>query len=207
MNFKYYTLMSEKEALDIAEKLVEWKKGMGRSERATQALKNNLEIIDNELSNKITHSIVNNYELITDHMVKTVFPPKFNKYETGGEYKRHTDAALMGGSVRTDLACTIFFSSPFDFVGGDLIIEGISAGKGAPGQCVVYPCHLPHWVTPIIKGERIAAITWFESMYRDLEKRELMSKFLKTLNSMEQFSEQHTSLASIHGKLQRMWIE
>lgn len=224
MSFDIYRVLSTVEAQEIVVKLqeMEWGVGLARTKEATGTIKKNKEIKTghskeaDELIAKIKEAILQHKHLKTDQAIKKMFAPKFNKYEGAGEYQRHGDAAIMGGSIRTDVACTVFLSHPDTYKGGDLCIESADGGyrrlKGDPGTAVVYPCYMPHWVEPVTEGSRICAITWFESCYRDIEQRELMRRFLAALNEMEQLEQKkygklYTSFGTIHSKLQRMWVE
>lgn len=224
MSFDTYRILTPAQAQEIVTELeqLEWKQGKARTTEATGTIKRNLEIKVQDgpeaerLCKKIQTAITSHRNLATDQAIKKMMTPKFNKYTAEGEYKRHGDSAVMGGQVRTDVACTLFLSHPDLYKGGDLCIEAPDGGyhrvKGDPGTCVVYPCHMPHWVTPVTEGARIAAITWFESCYRNEEQRNLMRRFLRALKDMEKqeelrYKELHTTFGTIHSKLQRMWIE
>ena len=220
--FDTYRVMTPAQAQEIVQAvtLLEWEQGKARTKEATGTIKKNEEIKQDNVGNvfleQVRKMMVAHPRLMTDHTVKKMMHPKFNRYRSDGEYKRHGDAAIMGGKVRTDVACTLFMSHPDTYDGGDLCIEAYDGGhhtiKGDPGTCVVYPCHMPHWVTPVTRGERISVITWFESCYRDFEQRMLMRRFLRALQEMEKeeylrYGELHTSFGTIHSKLQRMWID
>lgn len=222
--FDTYRVMTPSEAQEMVVELsaLEWKEGKARTQEATGTIKRNLEIKEGdsekskELVFKIKQAVLGHRSLAVDQAIKKIMSPKFNKYTGEGEYKRHGDAAVMGGQVRTDIACTVFLSHPHMYKGGDLCIEAADGGyhkiKGDPGTCIVYPCHMPHWVTPVTEGERICAITWFESCYRDIEQRILMRRFFRELKKLEndpdaRYKELHTTLGTIHSKLQRMWID
>ena len=59
-------------------------------------------------------------------------PPRFNRYECGGEYGFHVDGAVMTQAasatqpaltLRTDLSCTLFLSAPEEYDGSELVIN------------------------------------------------------------------------------------
>lgn len=221
--FETYRLMTPATAQEFVNALeaMEWKTGLARTKEATGTIKRNQEIkaehgnaaavLVGQVLKRLAES-----SIYTDHAVTKAFPPKFNRYTDTGEYKRHGDSAVMGQAVRTDLACTIFLSHPDTYKGGDLCVETPDGGhntvKGLPGTCVVYPCHMPHWVEPVTDGARISCITWFQSAYRDIEQRHLMRRLLRVVREMEadpdqKYREWHTSLGTIHGRLQRMWLD
>lgn len=222
--FDTYRIMTPAVAQEFvaAVEKMEWEVGKARTKEATGTIKKNEEIKEGTstqgtvLIAQMKKLLGSHPNLYADHTVCKVFSPKFNRYTNEGEYQRHGDAAVMGGQVRTDLSCTIFLSHPDTYKGGDLCIEGNDGGyhrvKGDPGTCVVYPCHMPHWVEPVTEGARIACVTWFQSCYRDIEQRTLMRRFLRVLKEIEadpdtRYSKHHTTLGTIHGRLQRMWID
>ena len=214
-----YQLLEPEEALQMGQIVdsMEWKQGKARTKEATGTIKRNLEIkaCDSEEAKTLLRQLGDKAvqsELRNHHFLKKSFGFKFNKYTETGEYKRHGDAPIMGGSVRTDLACTLSLSDPSTYEGGNLCYEEPNGEhteiRLQPGQCVVYPCHMPHWVTPVTKGSRIAAITWFESMFRDLEQRLLLRRFNKVINDMEAADmdgDIRVTLGTIYSKLVRNW--
>ena len=64
---------------------------------------------------------------MTKSLPQRVFPPLFNRYEGGEHFNNHVDNAIRrlptGGQIRTDLSCTIFFSEPDEYDGGELLID------------------------------------------------------------------------------------
>lgn len=224
MEFDRYQIMTPADAQGIVvwASTMDWEQGLARTKEATGTIKKNMELkAENNPASlstlqRIGTQLFTHPDLPVDQMVKRATLPKLNRYRPDEEYQRHGDSAVMGGKVRTDLACTVFLSHPETYEGGELCVEdsmgGVHEIKGSPGTCVVYPCHMPHWVQPVKSGERIAAITWFESCYRDVEQRLVMKRFLRVLKDMEKdpslrYGKNYTSLGTIHGRLQRMWID
>lgn len=106
-------------------------------------------------------------------------PPMFTRYRLGMAYGRHVDNALLSGvpPMRTDLAITLFLSDPKDYDGGELVVltpAGEAEFKLPAGHAVAYPATMQHWVEPVRRGERVAAITWVQSLVRDAALRELL---------------------------------
>lgn len=224
LNYDVYKILTLEEAQELVLVLqgMEWETGRARTKEATGTVKKNQEITmgTNPTSKSILEGLMkklsNHKDIVVDHSVKKIYSAKFNKYtpDNGGEYQRHGDAAVMGGTVRTDMAMTLWLSHPDTYEGGMLCVENSDGSyhtfKGDPGTCIIYPCHNPHWVTPVTKGERICMITWMESMYRDIEQRDLIRRFIRTLHKMEKdpelaFGDYFTTFACIHSKLTRMW--
>ncbi len=144
----------------------------------------------------------------------------FNKYTGGGTYNKHTDAPFMH-ETRTDLACTMFLTDPDSYEGGELCIEqpngAIIKHKGKKGDCIIYDCGAPHWVTPVTKGERICGIAWIQSNVRDPRKREVLHDMYTMCNEMEplvdykdeecKYRKWFVYLGKTHGNLMRFWVE
>jgi PKHD-type hydroxylase len=104
----------------------------------------------------------------------------FSRYEPGMSYGPHTDDALMGGDgerVRADLAFTLFLSDPADYEGGALTIATSGAEQAVrldAGSAILYPAGTIHHVAPVVRGERLAAVGWVQSLVRDATAREIL---------------------------------
>jgi len=104
-----------------------------------------------------------------------VFPPMFNRYETGDGFDTHIDNAirLKRGSdfrLRSDLSATLFLADPDEYDGGELIVEdhfGTHAVKLPAGDMILYPASSLHRVAPVTRGARLASFFWVQSMVRD----------------------------------------
>lgn len=146
---------------------------------------------------------------------RSVQRPLISRYRVGMQYGRHVDDALMGGDVRvrTDLSVTLFLNGPDAYDGGELFIE--SGGeeqsvKLPAGAAVVYPSGDLHRVSEVTRGERLAGVTWVQSLIRDPGQRELLSD----LNSVCQYlaaaqpDRRETDLAfKTYSNLLRRWAE
>lgn len=224
--FTVYQLYTPEEVKQIRSIIdnSKWNPGKARTPELTEQLKHNEELLSSSseavsaLIKVHADKMANDVQIKTDHIVKGVSPPKFNKYSApGGDYQRHTDSPVMAG-VRTDLASTTFLSDPEDCIGGELNIEdefgNIHSFKGKLGQTVVYPCGMPHWVTPVTKGERVSIICWIQSYIRDVSKRKILTNMIKSLHKIEDRSFEDkllrdvwTELGSVHASLFKMWME
>lgn len=103
----------------------------------------------------------------------------FSRYQGGMYYGTHIDNAIMGDEelMRSDLSLTLFLSDPANYTGGELVIEstqGEQAFKLDAGSMVVYPTTTLHRVEPVTEGERLAAVTWVQSLVRDAHNREIL---------------------------------
>lgn len=104
----------------------------------------------------------------------------FSRYEPGMTYGPHTDDALMGGSderIRTDLAFTIFLEARDAYDGGALVVQsalGDQEFRLDAGDAIVYPAGSIHYVAPVTRGARLAAVGWIESFVADATQRETL---------------------------------
>lgn len=145
---------------------------------------------------------------------KRMLPPLFSRYEVGMEYGRHVDDAVMaGGSLRTDIATTLFLSDPDSYDGGELVVEstaGEESYKLPAGCAVVYPASSLHRVAPVTHGVRLAAVSWIQSQVRDPSRRELLFDLETTRRQLferDGKSEQFDLLSKSIANLLRMWAE
>ena len=102
-----------------------------------------------------------------------------SRYDMGMSYDRHVDNALMNdkGLWRSDISFTIFLSSPDDYEGGELVIEGADDEKFyklEAGSAIVYPSTTLHRGNPVTKGTRFVAVGWVQSLVRSSEDREIL---------------------------------
>jgi PKHD-type hydroxylase len=131
---------------------------------------------------------------------KAIRPALFSRYEPGMSYGTHVDNAVMGdmavsgaavgnaaagnaamgndgGRMRSDVSLTLFLSDPATYTGGELVIEstqGEQAFKLPAGAMIIYPSSTLHRVEPVTQGVRLAAVTWVQSLVRDLADREIL---------------------------------
>ena len=87
--------------------------------------------------------------------------PMVMKYEKGGHYDYHTD---IGNTVsHRKLSFTIQLSDSDDYEGGDIEFIGSKVDTEAfrqKGDCIIYPSFLPHRITKVKKGKRLAIVGW-----------------------------------------------
>lgn len=140
--------------------------------------------------------------------------PLFNVYRAGMHYGRHVDDALMEqGSLRTDLAYTLFLSPPESYDGGELVLEthaGDTPIKLAAGALVLYEGGALHRVEPVRRGERLAAVGWIQSQVRSAAQREVLfdlDRVRRALHQRDGHSDDFAALSRCSGALLRMWAE
>ncbi len=94
-------------------------------------------------------------------------------------FGNHVDNAIRGVSdpMRTDLSVTLFLSEPYEYEGGELVIEdtfGTHHVKLPAGDLVLYPSSSLHRVSPVSQGSRKACFFWIQSMVRSDAQRQLL---------------------------------
>lgn len=146
-----------------------------------------------------------------------VLPPTFNRYGGGETFGEHIDGSMRflpnGQRMRTDLSCTLFFSEPDDYDGGELLIQdvfGPRTVKLPAGHMVLYPSTSVHQVTPVTRGERISAFFWLQSMVRDNGRRGLlydMDVSIQQLGARDPTDPAVVRLTGAYHNLLRMWAE
>jgi len=209
----------------------------GRRTAGTQAglVKRNQQIAADDpvlprLRQLVTQALDRHPLLFSAALPKKWLPPMFNRYDgDGGEsqaYGDHVDQAIRHGAqhqrVRTDLSCTLFFSEPDEYDGGELLIEhafGHERVKLNAGDLVLYPGTSVHQVNPVTRGTRLAAFFWIESMVRSEEQRRLLFDLdmgLMALRNRERAgsdgndggeSAEAVRLTGVYHNLLRMWAD
>ncbi|WP_293203061.1 Fe2+-dependent dioxygenase [Microcoleus sp. PH2017_09_SFU_O_A] len=149
-----------------------------------QQVKNNAQLKNDaaptqELINLVNQALKRNSLFQIAARPKAIRPIMFSRYQGGMYYGTHIDNAIMGDEelMRSDLSLTLFLSDPATYTGGELVIEstqGEQAFKLDAGSMVVYPTTTLHRVEPVTEGERLAAVTWVQSLVRDAHKREIL---------------------------------
>jgi PKHD-type hydroxylase len=144
-------------------------------------------------------------------------PPRFNRYEGGGQYGFHVDGAVMelpaGGHLRSDVSCTLFLSEPDDYDGGELIVSdtyGEHEIKLPAGDLIVYPSSSLHRVQAVKRGTRLAAFFWVQSMIRDDARRRMLFELDTSVQTLTRAGADPNALLTLTGiyhNLLRQWAE
>lgn len=185
-----------------------------------QSVKNNLQVdINNQHTLPVLQNMVGNAlmrsALFRDASVPLrLYPFLFSRYEKGMNYGWHVDSPIMGNpALRTDIAMTVFLSSPDTYEGGELVIEsstGTITYKPNAGDVVMYPCTSLHCVMPVTSGVRLAAVTWIQSAIRKPEERAALFQVKQLHNAMyekDPLGEHTNELLQIYSNLMRLWAE
>ena len=144
-----------------------------------------------------------------------IAPPLITRYKPGMKYGAHADAAyiqLPGGTIRSDISCTVFLNEPKDYDGGELQVRLGDADlkfKLRPGQAIVYPSDSLHQVVPVTRGERLVAITFIQSRVPDTFQRNLLFELneVAALEGLKMSQENFSRLQVVQSNLLRIWGE
>ncbi len=186
---------------------------------AAQLVKNNEELSNEkviaELDQIIMDNLVRHPEYQQAALPHRIAAPFYVRYKKGMEYGDHIDDPIMGEGqrYRSDIAITIFLTSPNEYEGGELIIQspyGEQKIKCPAGDAVLYPASTRHHITPITRGERLVAVTWVQSLIRNNEQRYLLYQLSHTREKMlrkDPNSEDTKRIDNVYVNLVRMWSE
>jgi PKHD-type hydroxylase len=173
------------------------------------------------LQDMVLAALMRHSTFVTVAAPKRILPIRFNLYKQGMYYGDHVDNAIMGGvpgepdAVRVDLSFTLFISPPESYDGGELIIKsgyGRHPFKLPAGQLIVYPTYYFHEVTPVTRGERLACVSWLQSMVRSPIHREVLldlaiaSQAVATKDPAGRAVAMDT-LDKVRKNLLRLWVE
>jgi len=144
-----------------------------------------------------------------------IAPPMITRYRPGMKYGAHADAAyiqLPGGTLRSDLSCTVFLNDPDSYDGGSLNIrlgDSNLSFKLKAGEAIVYSSDSLHRVEPVTKGERLVAITFIQSRVPDPFRRNLLFNLneVAALEGLKMSHENFTRLQLVQAQLLRYWGE
>jgi PKHD-type hydroxylase len=170
-----------------------------------------------ELGSVIAAALARNPLFHAATLPKRTLPPRFNRYQGGGEYGDHIDGAVMalgdGTQMRSDIACTLFLGAPEDYDGGELIVGdtyGEHEVKLPAGDLVVYPASSVHRVAPVTRGARLAAFFWIESLVRDEGRRRLLFELDTAIQKLTADGADRTALlrlTAVYHNLLREWAD
>lgn len=147
-----------------------------------------------QLTNQLLGIFGANPKLVSAALPHRIFPPAFNRYTAGETYGFHVDAAIMRmpnsqDVLRSDMSMTTFLSDPDTYQGGELVIQtefGEQRFKGQAGDAILYPSSSLHKVTPVTKGQRLAAITWMQSLVPNGAMRETLYQLDQSIQTLLQ---------------------
>ena len=162
----------------------------GRASAGEQARrdKHNEELVPDDeqaaqLNRVVMGSLVRHPVYLNAGLPHRVAVPYYSRYREGMRYGPHVDDPVMGSGpdprtrYRCDLAITVFLSRREEYEGGELVVHtefGPRNVKLPAGDGVMYPASSLHEVCQVTRGERLAAVTWVQSMVPDAGRRELL---------------------------------
>ena len=199
----------------------QWVDGRATAGHMAVRIKNNLQLAQDDpvavrLSEFILDVLAKTPQFMAAALPLRVLPPRFNRYEGGGNYGNHVDNAILSipgtpHRVRTDVSATLFFSEPEEYDGGELVIEdtyGTHTVKLPAGHMVLYPGTSLHRVTPVTRGTRYAAFFWTQSMVRDDGERALLLSLDNAIQDLTRAAPDNPALSQLIGvyhNLLRRW--
>lgn len=205
-------------ALDAAD----WMDGRATAGHQASRVKDNAQLaadhpVARELGGLIVRALSSNPLFMSAALPLHFLPPMFNRYAGGQHYGTHVDGAIRstadGRRLRTDLSCTLFFSEPDEYDGGELRIEdtyGDKTVKLPAGHLVLYPATSLHQVTPVTRGARVSSFFWLQSLIRDDQRRSMLFDMDVAIQRLTQDIPDHGSVVALTGvyhNLLRQWAE
>jgi len=218
-------LISQEQAEGFRAELAsaDWADGRMSAGYLSQAVKNNAQLADNDplatrIGERILAALERNARFTAAALPLKVLPPLFNRYTVSQGYGPHIDGAIRpvhgtAHRIRTDLSATLFLSDPESYDGGELVVRdgfGDKRFKLASGDLLLYPGTSVHQVTPVTRGERLAAFFWIESMVRDDGARRILFDLDNAIQAIArelQGNEALVDLAGVYHNLLRRWTQ
>lgn len=212
-----------RQALDTAE----WTDGKETVGPQGAQVKRNLQLADasalrQQLGQAVLSALTGHALYFSAVLPLRTLPPRFNRYEGGGQYGLHVDGAVMSvavppgqppTSLRTDVSCTLFLCEPDEYDGGELIIRdtyGEHEVKLPAGDMIVYPSSSLHRVSPVTRGVRLASFFWVQSLVRDDAQRQLLFELDASIQTLTQAGADRSAvlqLTGVYHNLLRRWAE
>jgi PKHD-type hydroxylase len=212
-------VVAARQRLDAAE----WTDGRVTAGYQSARVKDNAQLSENnpvaeEIGDVVLTALQRNPLFLAAALPLRVFPPLFNRYEGGQSFGSHVDNAIRqisgtGHRIRTDLSATLFFSSPEEYDGGELLVEdtyGVHSVKLPAGHLVLYPSTSLHRVQPLTRGARVASFFWIQSMVRDDGERTLLFDLDMAIQRLNQDAPNHpcaVQLTGVYHNLLRRWAD
>ncbi len=203
----------------------DWVDGKVTAGAQSAGAKHNLQVPENSpaaraLGDIILTALGRNALFTSASLALRVFPPLFNRYDSGMDFGPHIDNAIrfVTGAgqpirVRTDMSATLFLTDPGAYDGGELVIEdsyGHHKVKLPAGDLVLYSATSKHHVTPVTRGSRWASFFWIQSMVRDEAARGMLFELdnaIQGLRNRNGDSEEIVSLTGLYHNLVRRWAD
>ena len=180
-------------------------------------VKNNLQLDRNQpdyppLNKAVTEALLRHPTFRMAARPRHITPLLFSRYRDSMEYGTHVDDPIMY-NLRSDVSFTLMLADPSTYDGGELVMEtteGERAHKLNAGQMIMYPSTTLHRVTPVTKGERVAAVGWCQSYVRNADQREILYDLdvaRRAIFEKEKKSREFDVISRCHANLLRMWAD
>jgi PKHD-type hydroxylase len=182
-------LLSSEDLAAVRERLdkAAWVDGRVTAGPQSAKAKSNLQLAEDsadarELGSIVVRALERNATFMSATLARHVYPPLFNKYETGMDFGTHIDNAIrqvpgVPLRIRTDISATLFLNAPEDYDGGELLVEdtyGAHAVKLGAGDLILYPATSLHRVAPVTRGARLASFFWVQSLVPEDSERQIL---------------------------------
>jgi PKHD-type hydroxylase len=218
-------LFTSAEAAEIRQRLeaAEWVDGKVTAGYQSSQVKSNRQLpeghpLAQELGNLILQRLGRNNLFMAAALPRKIFPPLFNRYESGESFGYHVDNAVrpVAGTserVRTDLSATLFFSEPDSYDGGELVVDDVYGPRQVKlpaGHMVLYPGTSLHRVNPVTRGARIGAFFWMQSLVREDSQRALLLELDVAIQRLNKDVRDHPAMVQLTGvyhNLLRRWVD
>jgi len=200
-----------------------WIDGKTTAGDQAKQVKNNQQLKEKDkltqyLREMVTDALRCNPLFISAALPNHIISPFFNRYENSGDYGNHVDNSIlydtqMNKNYRTDISCSLFFTDPEEYEGGEMVIEdtyGTHEVKLPAGDLILYPSTSLHRVEPVTKGVRMVSFMWVQSMIRSAWKRSILFELDNNIQSLRlKYGETQEAVNfSIHyHKLMQEWSE
>ena len=200
-----------------------WHDGRATAGQQAVSVKHNLQLAPEsdaarELAALVHQALFRHPLYMSAALPQTLMTPMFNCYQGGMTYGNHVDNAirrdpLSGQSIRTDVSCTLFFSDPEEYEGGELVVEdtyGAHSVRLPAGDAILYPSTSLHRVEPVTAGARLASFMWTQSMVRSDSRRAMLFDIDMAILQLRQKvgdCAEVMSLTATYHNLLREWAE
>lgn len=199
-----------------------WADGRSTAGFQSAMAKDNLQLPEDcaearQIGALILQALERNPLFIAAALPSRIFPPLFNCYQGGQSFGIHVDNAIRtergsGERIRTDLSATLFFTAPYEYDGGELVVEdtyGAHSVKLPAGDMILYPSTSLHQVMPVTHGARVCSFFWMQSMVRDDGQRSLLFDLDTGIQRINQeLGAEHAAsvqLTGVYHNLLRRW--
>lgn len=200
-----------------------WHDGRATAGQQAVSVKHNLQLTPEsdtarELAALVRQALFRHPLYMSAALPQTLMTPMFNCYQGGMTYGNHVDNAirrdpLSGQNIRTDVSCTLFFSDPEEYEGGELVVEdtyGTHSVRLPAGDAILYPSTSLHRVEPVTAGARLASFMWTQSMVRSDSRRAMLFDIDMAILQLRQKvgdCAEVMSLTATYHNLLREWAE